>query len=63
MRLCQGSQGRTPVKTIKWLVREYRHEDLEGRYYLNSIIQIWINGAKYGFLAGFVPLLVWWVLK
>ena len=53
----------TTVKTIKWLIREYRHEDQEGKYYLNSIMQVWLSGAKYGFVVGFLPVLVWWILK
>lgn len=63
MRVPQSGKRRAPVKTIKWLIREYRHEDLEGKYYLTSIIQVWLSGAKYGFVAGILPPLVWWILR
>jgi hypothetical protein len=42
---------------------EYRHEDQEGKYYLVNITKIWLSGLRYGFCAGFIPVLVWWILK
>lgn len=63
MRLDQGGEGRARVRTVKWMINEYRHEDKEGQYYLNGIIHIWLSGARCGVLVGLLPLIVWWILR
>lgn len=55
--------GGPRVNTLKWFVNEYRHEDETGQYYLRNIVKIWLSGLRYGFCAGFIPVLVWWILK
>jgi hypothetical protein len=51
------------VKTIKWFINEYRHEDSEGRYYLTNILHIWFHGLKLGLLLGFIPLIAYWIIR
>ena len=51
------------MKTIKWFLSEYRHEDAQNRYYLQNIVKIWMSGLRYGFIAGLLPLIVWWILR
>lgn len=55
--------GGRRVNTFKWFISEYRHEDETGQYYLRNIVKIWLSGLRYGFCAGFIPVLVWWILK
>lgn len=51
------------MKNIKWWLNEWRHEDAEGRYYLQHIVTVWLSGARYGFCAGIIPVIVWWILR
>lgn len=60
MRLCK--EGET-VKTIKWFVQEYRHEDQEGRYYLVPISKIYMSGVRCGLSLGVIPLVLYWILR
>jgi hypothetical protein len=51
------------VKTIKWFITEYRHEDTEGRYYLMHIEKVWLAGVKTGLALGFIPLIAYWIIR
>lgn len=51
------------MNTLRWFLTEYRHEDEQNRYYLQNIVKIWMSGLRYGFIAGLLPLIVWWILR
>jgi len=51
------------VKTVRWFIDEYRHEDKEGQYYLRNILHIWYNGLRTGLVIGLLPLVLVWILR
>jgi len=57
-----SSKGIT-VKTIRWFLQEYRHEDEQGRYYLIHIERIWMSAFRTGLCCGLVPFIVYWILR
>ena len=48
---------------MKWFIQEYRHESLEGKYYLKHILSIWYSGLRVGLAVGLIPLVAYWILR
>lgn len=51
------------MKTVLWFIREYRHEDEQGRYYLVPISKIYMSGVRCGLALGLLPLVAYWILR
>ena len=55
--------GEGAVRTVRWLINEYRHEDAAGRYYMDKVMTIYFAGLKLGLALGLIPVLLWWILR